>query len=156
MNILATQFTLEHKSLDIYTAGCNGCPHCTNCHNPESWDFSKGSFYNGNYKNFILNKIKNFDSLIDNIMIFGGEPLDNPIEEIIILLKDLKSSNKKIWLFTRFEIEEVKDKLKDNIYLIDFIKTGKYIPELSVEKNEYYGINLATSNQKILKRGKDY
>ena len=48
MNILATQYTLPYKSLDIYVAGCSGSPHCINCHNKESWDFNQGEIYNKN------------------------------------------------------------------------------------------------------------
>jgi glutaminase len=40
--------------------------------------------------------------------------------------------------------------------MCDYIKTGRYIPELKVNENVHYGINLATSNQKIYKKGIDY
>lgn len=73
MNILATQFTLEYKSFDIYVAGCNGQPHCTNCHNPETWEFNQGIKYNDDYFKIIKDKVYKFNNLIENIMIFGGE-----------------------------------------------------------------------------------
>ena len=38
----------------------------------------------------------------------------------------------------------------------DFIKVGAYIPELKTDNNIQQGIKLATSNQKILEKGKDY
>ena len=95
-------------------------------------------------------KIKIFDSLIDNIMIFGGEPLDQNQDELIHMLFDLKSLNKNIWIFTRYKLNEIPKEIK---YLCDYIKTGRYISELSYMQ---YGINLATKNQKIFKRGIDY
>ena len=148
MNILCNLFTLKYKSLDIYVSGCNGKPHCTSCHNPESWDFNNGTLYNDKYFNVIKNKIEEFDKLIDNIMIFGGEPLDQNKEELIKFLYDLKSTNKIIWLFTRYEIEEIPIEIKK---ICNYIKTGRYIPELKTDNNIQYGIKLATSNQKIHK-----
>ena len=79
-------------------------------------------------------------------MIFGGEPLDQNENELLGLLSDLKHLNKKVWLFTRFEIDEVSESIK---FYCDYIKTGRYIPEFKCEDNIQYGIKLATSNQKI-------
>jgi len=147
MNILGTQYTLEHKSLDIYIAGCSGNPHCTNCHNPESWSFNQGVKYDEKYFESIKNKVNNFNSLINNIMIFGGEPLDQNLDELIHLIFDIKSLNKKVWLFTRYDFDNIPQHI---IELCDYIKTGRYIPELSCDDNIQYGITLATSNQKII------
>jgi anaerobic ribonucleoside-triphosphate reductase activating protein len=148
MNILYIDFTLKNNSLDIYVAGCNGNPHCKGCHNPESWDFEQGVEYNNKYLSYIKNRIKDFDLLIGNIMIMGGEPLDQNHDELIKMLSDLKQFNKNIWLFTRYEIDEVPE---DIIEYCSYIKTGKFIPELSVDDNIQNGIKLATSNQKIYK-----
>ncbi len=145
MNIVSTQFTLELNSLDIYLSGCSGIPKCKGCHNPELWDFNNGLPYE-EWTEGINSKVKDFDIMIKNIMVFGGEPLDqNPIE-LIEFLKFLNTLNKKIWLFTRNDIEEVPEKIK---ILCDFIKTGRYIEELKTDGNIQYGIKLATSNQKI-------
>lgn len=148
MNIIYTDYTLKHKSLDIFLAGCNGDPHCEGCHNPESWDFDIGTLYNEKYFKYIQKRVKEFDLLIDNIMIFGGEPLDQDIDELLHLLLDLKSTGKKIWLFTRYEIKEVS---KEVVSLCDYIKCGRYIPELKTEENIQYGVTLPTNNQKIYK-----
>lgn len=147
MNILATQYTLEHKAFEIYLAGCFGAPHCTNCHNPESWDFNQGKYYAEELPN-ITSKVIQFGSLVDNIFILGGEPLDQNIVELKVLLKRLKVLNKTIWLFTRYEIDEVPSVI---VELVDYIKCGKYLEELKVENNAHFGINLATSNQYIIK-----
>lgn len=154
MNILSTQYTLSNKALEIYVAGCNGQPHCTNCHNPMSWDFNLGEEYHiGYFNNNIRNKINQFDDLIDNIMIFGGEPLDQPYDYLTDMLYDLKSLNKSIWLFTRYDIEDVDIVIKN---YCDYIKCGRYIESLRTDDNIQYGIKLATSNQKIYKKGIDY
>lgn len=154
MNIISTQYTLSNRAFEIYVAGCNGKPHCKNCHNPESWDFNLGDPYDDIYFNEkIKRKIEEFDSLIDNIMIFGGEPLDNNLDDLYQLLIDLDGIEKPIWLFTRYEISEIPEFIKK---FCTYIKCGKYIPELTTEDSVQYGIKLATSNQKIYKKGIDY
>lgn len=153
MNILATSYTLQYKSFDIYVAGCSGFPHCSNCHNPDSWDFNQGILYDEKYFSEIKNKINEFDNIIENVMIFGGEPLDQNHDELLHFLIDLKSLNKKIWLFTRYDLKELPAFV---LWLSDYIKTGRYIPELSCNGNIQHGIKLATSNQKIYKKGIDY
>jgi len=148
MRIISTQYTLQNKSLDIYVAGCNGNPHCYLCHNPESWDFNQGHIYNRGYFNRIKEKVKNFDSMIKNIMIFGGEPLDQNHDKLIHMLMDVNSLNKKIWIFTRYEIEEIP---KEILKLCDYIKTGKYDSKLITDDNIQFDIQLASLNQKIYK-----
>lgn len=153
MNILTTQYTLQNKAFEIYVAGCNANPHCKNCHNPESWDFNNGEKLTKEILQKYRNKILEFDKLIDNIMIFGGEPFDQDEEEMKILLFWCKTLNKDIWVFTRYSLDEVPQFAKD---MCHYIKCGKYIPKLSVNNNIQYGIKLATSNQHIYKKGLDY
>lgn len=156
MNILGTQYTLNRKALEIYISGCKGdakLGHCPNCHNPESWNFSQGEKYNKTYFYKIKQKIIDFDTMIKNIEIYGGEPNDQNYIELESFLKDLKSLNKTIWLFTRYDL---KDCPKFEYELCDYIKCGRYIQELSCNNNLQYGFNLATSNQNIYKKGIDY
>jgi len=145
MNIVSTQFNLNNKTLEIYLSGCYG--DCYGCHNPELKDFDMGNYYQNELPD-IIKKIKEFDSLIDNIWILGGEPLDNNILELLDLLNIIYKTNKIIWLWTRYEIEEIPE---DIIEYCNYIKTGEYVPELSVDDNIQYGIKLFTSNQRIYK-----
>ena len=151
MNIVSTQFTLSRKALEIYISGCNG-PHCINCHNKELWEFNIGDYYKSFYDN-IESNIKDFNLMIDNLMIFGGEPLDQDLNELEELLIYLSKFNKNIWLFTRYDKELLPEFIKK---YCSYIKCGRYLPELSCENNIHYNINLSTSNQYILKKGIDY
>jgi len=137
-------------------AGCNASPHCKGCHSEESWDFNAGEEITRLYFSKMWHKIKEFDNLIDKIWILGGDPLDNDIEEIYEMVNTLSLLNKEIWLFTRYSLEEVKVKLKKYIKVFDYIKCGAYEQDLTVDDNIQYGVKLATSNQKIYKRGVDY
>lgn len=153
MNILGSQYTIQNRAFEIYVSGCKGNPHCKGCHNPESWDFNAGDKMNRELLKKYQKKIKEFDKLIDNIMIFGGEPLDQSNEDLEELLTFMSSTNKDIWLFTRYSLDKVPDFVKG---LCKYIKCGEYIPDLTVDNNVQYGIKLATSNQKIHKKGLDY
>ena len=156
MNIIATQFTLNNKAYEIYLSGCSAHPHCEGCHNPESWDFSLGEIYDAYYSQKIIHAIKDFDSLIDNIWILGGEPLDQNVDDLINMIYDLKETDKKIWLFTRYELKKVEKILSKRIELFDYIKCGAYVSDLTVDDNIQYGVKLATSNQYIYKKDLDY
>ena len=94
-------------------------------------------------------------TIIKNIMIFGGEPLDNDHEDLKAMLSDIKTNlpNVPLWLFTRYDINDVPDFVKE---YCDYIKCGRYFPEQKTEDNIQYNIKLATSNQKIYKKGKEY
>lgn len=151
MNILSTQYSAVTKSFEVYIAGCSGNPHCINCHNKESWDFGLGK----DFKEFlpkITSKIKRNCSLIDNIFILGGEPLDQPEDCLKDLLVGLKKTNKPLWLFTRNELNNIPDFV---LKLCDYIKCGRYCND-NLGINISYGVPLASTNQRIFKRGVDY
>lgn len=148
-NIVSTQFNLKNRALEIYFSGCK--QGCKGCHNPELKNFSLGSSHNKWLKQ-IFYKVKEFNSLIDNVWILGGEPLDNDlwdVWEVILNIPDKKD----IWLFTSYELDQVPVMYK---IWCKYIKCGKYIEELRVDNNIQYGVKLATSNQKIYKKGIDY
>lgn len=152
MNIGGTQYSLKYRTFNIYLSGCDGI--CSDeCHNKELWDFNIGTPYCLDWKNKIRDKINNFDDMIDKIWIMGGEPLLQDKFDILKLISFLREFNKEIWLWTRFRLEDIDCDIK---VCCDYIKTGKYIPELKTEDNIQYGIKLATSNQQIHKRGDDY
>ena len=151
MNITSTQYTLSTSSLDIYFSGCNP-PHCKNCHNSELWEFVDNNNYLEELDK-IEQKIKTFDTLIESLMLFGGEPLDQEHKNLLNFLTKLKTFNKTIWMFTRYNLGEVPYHIRRRC---DYIKTGRYLPELVVDDNIQYGITLSTSNQYIYKKNNDY
>lgn len=152
MNIIATQYSIETKSLDIYLAGCLG-PHCTNCHNPESWDFNQGTDWR-EWIPKINAKLSEFETLIENVMVIGGEPLDqelNSLRDFCLELNYMVWDD--LWFFTGYDAIRVPDFVKKHF---NYIKCGRYIEELKTEDNTQYGIKLASSNQIIYKKGRDY
>jgi anaerobic ribonucleoside-triphosphate reductase activating protein len=152
MRILATAYTLKHKSLDIYISGCNGSPHCKGCHNPESWSFDNGDVFDKQYMLKIKKKIFEFNNMIENVMIFGGEPLDQNLKELEALVLNL-AKVKNVWLFTRYDLDEVPKNISK---YCSYIKCGRYEEGLKTDDNIQFGISLASSNQNIYKKDIDF
>lgn len=154
--IAATQHNIHEKAYEFYISGCKGDNghHCVNCHNPQLWDPNQGDTYD-----IVLDKVWETielgkrHKLINSIRIYGGEPIEKPMEELRDFLFQLKKTfGLEIWLFTRFEFEEVP---KELLSYLDYVKCGPYLPELTGEV-EYYGVILATTNQRIFKKGVDF
>jgi len=150
MNIVSVQYTLNNLSMDIYLSGCTR--HCKGCHNYELWDFKEGTNYL-DVLDGITQRVKEFDIAIDNIMLLGGEPLDQDKEDLLYLTTYLYALGRPLWLFTGYEFKDVPTNL---LRWYDYIKCGDYKEELACKDNIQYGISLATSNQKIYKKGVDY
>lgn len=133
-------------SIDIFLSGCNRNPKCKGCHNPGLWDFNNGKEIN--YEELIRwLKIKN--ELYDNIVIMGGEPLDQ--KDLVVLLKKIHKI-KSIWLYTSYEFNEISPQIKE---YCSYIKTGRYDETQLIENNIQFGIKLASLNQKIYKLTED-
>jgi len=152
MNILATEYSAQTNSFDIYVAGCCG-PHCAGCFNPESWNFQQGKPCTQACTDHLLKKIREFDILIDNVIIMGGEPLDQDQPALLSLLEQLKTTQKAVWVFTKYDFDKVPESVK---HVCDYIKCGRYDPSQSAENNVQYGVKLASANQAIYRNGDDY
>ena len=145
MNIYGTQYSLNHKALEIVITGCDGV--CPECHSKELWDFDLGSSLVSWIKKF-EQKFDMFDDMIDMVFLYGGEPLLQNEYELLNLIKYIQQKKKKVVLFTRFELDEIHQEIKDEV---DYIKTGWY-DHNNKKRVEYYGITLETSNQRVWKK----
>jgi len=152
MNLVSTQYTLLTKSLELVHSGCDlACG--TECHSKELADFNLGTDWE-TWIDKIATKVHEFDDMIDWIWVYGGEPLLQDPKALIKMLAWLTSFKKPLVLFTRFNINEVPIHVK---ILVDYIKTGKYIHDLKDDRcknghHKFYGIELATTNQKVWKK----
>ena len=106
----------------IYFAGCKH--HCKGCHNPQSWDM------NGGYSmpiNHILTLIK--EDEFANVTFSGGDPFYQ-VDAVTELAKRIKAeTNKTIWCYTGFTIEEIREDPNLNKLLpyIDVLVDGPYV-----------------------------
>jgi anaerobic ribonucleoside-triphosphate reductase activating protein len=153
MNIFKIDYNIETLSIEIYLSGCSGEDgiHCVGCHNPQTWDFDEGEYWK-TILPYILKLITDHDCMVDNIMIMGGEPMDNNIEELISFITLLKlniTTNKNIWVFTRKKLENIDQRI---LKIINYIKCGQYdVNQLSDDNvHTKYKIKLASRNQYIV------
>jgi anaerobic ribonucleoside-triphosphate reductase activating protein len=84
----------------VYVAGCNH--KCPGCHNPESWEFNQGEYWDP--VELAKELIKN---PYTNITFSGGDPLYQ-VGDLAECCKYIKeNSNKNIWVYTGFFLEQV-------------------------------------------------
>lgn len=156
MYISDINYTLNTKSLEIYFNGCNKkmiggkLQHCPGCHNTELWDFKEEDNID-EYIVKIKRQLKDFDNLIDNIWILGGEPLDQDRDEMVEFILKLKQFDKTIVLFTGYDLNYYLE--NEFCYNIDYIKTGYYNVKSKKKKfNKTLNCELIGSNQKVYDR----
>lgn len=145
INILSAEYSLRYKALELYLAGCRP-PHCLGCHNPESWSFAAGRIWR-DWQEQIASYLHSFNPLIDSLWVLGGEPLDQPRHELEALLQVLSEFRKPIWLWTRYESKDIPASV---LRYCAMVKTGRYDSALAVSGYTSHGIQLASSNQKVI------
>jgi len=159
MNIASIQWPTFNPygkaTVELYVSGCNR--RCKNCHNPELQNYNYGESIN--FEN-LINYLKDREKLFSIISITGGDLLEqkeSEAEELILKLKE-NFPHKEYWLFTGATFEEfvdIEEQTGDILFVwikkyFDYIKVGPYKEEL---KQEGFP---SSSNQKLLKKGKDY
>lgn len=130
-----------------------GCPHhCPGCHNPETWDFNKGTLY---YKENIIQHILYLiskNNVNRNLSILGGEPL---CEQNIDFVRDLTAAAKKkypnitIYCWTGYVLEQLN---KEDLQNIDILIDGPFNIKTRDITLKWRG----SPNQRILYKGKDF
>lgn len=145
------EYSIQTKSIDIFNIGCSANPRCVGCCNSELWDWNIPGLHTVQVVSKVLSLVTKFDTLIDKIILVGGDPVDaynKYPSEYLSFISQISTLRKPIYLFTRHSLNEI-----DPILLaqVDYVKTGAYIPELTCNNNIQHGIKLATSNQNIYK-----
>ena len=144
IRIAGTEFSLQHKSFEIYVQGC--FRGCNGCHNPETQSFGGGTQVD--IDKFIMEKYeqtKQFDNLVDNIYITGGDLLCyvDDIASTFSIAVAIAWNDKCRWLFTGAEEKEIPSWVWD---YYDIVKCGHYDESL----RQPDGTFPASSNQKLL------
>lgn len=123
----------------IYLSGCGH--KCRGCHNPQSWDSKAGSRVSLEH---ILETVEEEDF---DVTLTGGDPLYNPLTTMI-LAKRIKEMGYKIWLYTGYVYEEIKNSPNLSLPLpyIDTLVDGPYIESLRDPDLPFRG----SSNQRII------
>lgn len=111
-----------------------GCPHhCKGCHNPQTWDSTKGNELPENYVDKVIEKI-NRNGILRNLSILGGEPLCKENQDIVLNLvtKVRKTYPKiKIYIWSGYNFEDLicQEKVVDILNASDVLVDGKFVLE---------------------------
>lgn len=147
-----------------YVVFVQGCPHhCNGCHNPETWDFTLGTFKT--IESIAYDVIQN--PMIKGVTFSGGEPFMQPkaLLELLRLLKLSYKALKKPFDFisyTGFTLERLQKpetlSYKDLTYLerwrlellhnLDYLVDGPFMEDKKSYNCKFRG----SSNQKMYKR----
>lgn len=134
--------------VSIFFQGCRF--RCKGCWNESTWDFDKGKEFTKEIEDKFVKIAK--QPHISGISILGGEPFNQPPEEMLLFLQNLKTKvNKPIYLWTGYDFEFIPSKYLECLKYIDMIVTGKFIEELRDLNLLYRG----SSNQAIYKKVND-
>ena len=129
----------------IFFQGCTH--HCDGCFNSSTWDFNGGKYFTEELQAEFLKACK--EPYIDGISLLGGEPLQQPLNEIYDFLKHLKTeTNKTIYLWSGSTYEEIiKSPYAKCLKYVDVLIDGEYKKDLTDFRLHLRG----SSNQRILK-----
>lgn len=96
----------EGIGVALFVQGCHF--HCSNCFNPETWDFDGGKEWTEEVKNKFLELANK--SYIKRISILGGEPLAKEnLNDVLDLVNEIRLSSlhKSIWLYTGYAWSDI-------------------------------------------------
>ena len=135
----------EGVGIALYTQGCRF--HCKNCFNSELWDYTKGKEWSSEVEDYLVSLLSR--DYIDRISFLGGEPLsEENLEDLDNLLNRIRKEcpSKKIWMYTGYTYEAIKDRLSYILKNVDVLVDGLYVDELRDLKLEFRG----SSNQRVI------
>lgn len=139
----------------IYLSGCT--LKCKGCFNYELWDFNSGAPVTDEVIQKLIKSLE--PEYIQGLSILGGEPMDPKNQEttskLAKAIKDAYGDKKDVWVWTGYVVGESLPSTSftnDIFKYVDVIVDGPFKMELQDVKLPYAG----SSNQRILKRGKDF
>lgn len=101
-----------------------GCPHhCEGCHNPQTWDSSKGELYDIDE---LIHQIEN-SNLQTGITFSGGEPFMQA-EQLMPLAAVAHKKGLNVWAYSGYRFEELlmNEKHKQLLSMIDVLVDGRF------------------------------
>lgn len=102
----------------------------------------------------IIEEVKK--NLFNQGLILAGLEWSLQPEELRLLVNEALKNDLKVMVYTGMEEKEFDSKFPDLIKLPIYIKYGRYDEKYKIDDYYNYGIKLATSNQKICKKGEQY
>ena len=96
----------EGVGVALFVQGCHF--HCTNCFNPDTWDFNGGKEWTQETEDKLIELASR--PYIKRLSILGGEPLvDENLDCVLHLVNRFRLSfpNKSIWIYSGYQWENI-------------------------------------------------
>jgi anaerobic ribonucleoside-triphosphate reductase activating protein len=137
----------------LWVAGCSH--HCPGCHNPETWDYTRGKSLD-DFKGQIFSWLEK--PYIKGLTLSGGDPIDQDKASLIELKNFLQEMRNKfpakdIWLYTGYYLKDIcEDADKMNVVnLCDVLVDGPFVKKKKDLSLPFRG----STNQNIIKIHED-
>ena len=127
----------------LWLAGCNH--HCSQCHNPETWNPKTGQPFNEDIMKELLSYVS--QPFIEGLTLSGGDPLfPSNRETTTMIVKQVKENlpEKNIWLWTGYLWEEIKD--LELLKYVDVLIDGPFLISEKDMRLPYSG----SRNQRVI------
>ena len=153
-NILKDDF-LNGDGIRV-TLFVSGCTHkCKGCHNPLTWDKTKGLDFDENAKAELFDEIAK--DYISGVTLSGGDPLaEFNQQETIALMKEIKEKfpEKNIWVYTGWTKGELERQgiWEEVAKYADVVVDGRYIEKKRSIDYPWAG----STNQCVLRKENDF
>ena len=133
----------------------SGCTHnCKGCFNKDYQDFNYGKEWTSITETLFLCYAK--DPKVKGVNILGGEPLqqtmDNSLADLLAKIKE--NTNKPIWLWTGYKLEDVinNTKVMNILQYVDVLIDGKF----EEDKKDLNLMYRGSANQRVINLTKTF
>ncbi|PXZ08553.1 anaerobic ribonucleotide reductase-activating protein [Gilliamella apicola] len=136
----------EGTRCTLFVAGC--VHQCPGCYNKSTWGINSGKPFTQSLEDQIIKDLQDTEIKRQGLSLSGGDPLHpQNVSAILKLVKRVKTecTNKDIWLWTGYKLDELTDDQQAVIPYIDVLIDGKFVQELADPKLVWRG----SSNQII-------
>ena len=136
----------------LFVSGCTN--NCKGCFNKDYQDFNYGKEWTSITETLFLCYAK--DPKVKGINILGGEPLqqtmDNSLADLLAKIKE--NTNKPIWLWTGYKLEDVinNTKVMNILQYVDVLIDGKF----EEDKKDLNLMYRGSANQRIINLTKTF
>lgn len=128
----------------LFVSGCTN--NCDGCFNEELQNFKYGTKWTDETENKFMTYVKNPNVVGVNIL--GGEPMQQDLSLLKLLIRIRQETNKNIWLWSGFTYEYIINNVhcKKILNYIDVLVDGKF----EIDKKDLSLKYRGSSNQRII------
>lgn len=128
----------------LFVSGCTN--NCDGCFNEELQNFKYGTKWTDETENKFMTYVKNPNVVGVNIL--GGEPMQQDLSLLKLLIRIKQETNKNIWLWSGFTYEYIINNVhcKKILNYIDVLVDGKF----EIDKKDLSLKHRGSSNQRII------